>query len=224
MFIIAEGGIEVFTTDKGGRTKVLAKLKPGDFFGEIGLFSRSPRTATCRAVGETDLLEIKRAAFDDIVTRFPRVKEVLHDFYKVRILDTVLAKSAIFGPLDAKTREALADRFVAEEYKDGHFIVEEGDKGEALYMIRDGSVEVQTKKNGRDITLAKLGPGEFFGEVALISNQKRTASVKSKGRCDLLRLSRRDFEWVAKESPKVLEIVKEHIERRVKDTLKAVGK
>jgi len=222
MFIIAHGRVKVTTKDKAEKSIELAQLNPGDFFGEIALFTALPRTATCTACEETDLLEIKRSDFDDIVQRFPGVNVVLHEFYKARILDTVLAKSEIFGILKPELRKELGKRFQAKEFMPASFIVKEGEEGDSMYLIRDGTVEVFTMKNGQEIHLATLKPGDFFGEVGLLSGKKRTASIRAKKKCDIIQLNREDFQWAMKQSPEALQVVQSYIEKRVQNTIKAV--
>jgi len=223
MFIIANGSIRVVTKDPKGKEIALANLNPGDFFGEIGLFTSSPRTASCVAADETDLLEIKRKSFDQIVKKFPSVKKVLHDFYKERIFDTILAKSELFGCFNPEIRKALMERFESRIYEPQDPIVQEGEKGNCMYMIRDGQVEVFTQDDeDKEIPLATLGPGEFFGEVALLSNTKRTASIRADERCDILQLNRKDFDWAMKQSPEALKVIQEYVQKRVKGTIEAV--
>jgi len=224
MFIIAHGQVKVQIKDQKNQTVDLATLNPGDFFGEIGLFTQSPRTASCVAVGDTELLEIKKVDFDRIVKWFPRVKTVLHEFYTSRILDTILAKSELFGALIPEVRKDLAKRFIAREYQDRDQIIQEGDEGDALYMIRNGEVEVLLQKDSHLIPLATLKSGDFFGEVSLLTGQKRTASVQAKGKCDCIFISRDDFQWAVDQCPEVMRVAKAYVEKRVQDTIKTVAK
>ena len=220
MFVIAHGTVSVLTRDPKGQLIELARLVPGDFFGEIGLFTKAPRTASCVALGDAELLEIKRQDFDAMVNRFPRIKEVLHGFYCSRVLDTILAKSDLFGSLAAAARRDLIGRFEALEFQDGDLVVQEGETGDCLYMVRDGNVFVFTANDGQEIALAQLKPGDFFGEVALVSTQKRTASVRASGHCDLLKLDRSGFDWVVSRHPEVQAIVQNYLDARVEETIK----
>jgi CRP-like cAMP-binding protein len=176
------------------------------------------------AVGEAELLEVKKSDFDQIVQKFPRVKEVLHQFYTSRVLDTILAKSDLFRVMSQGVRKELGKRFVFQEYREGQEIVKEGADGDAIYLIRDGEVSVSSKKEGKNLELARLRAGEFFGEVSLLTGKKRTASVIAKGRCDCLRLPRADFEWAMEQCPEVMNIAKSYVEKRVQDTLKTIMK
>jgi NADH dehydrogenase len=76
-------------------------------------------------------------------------------------------------------------------YEPGQDIVREGDVGQSLFIIRSGEVEVlKQMDNGSAHLLATLGPGEHFGEVAVFRRMRRTATVRSKTRVELLHVRR----------------------------------
>jgi NADH dehydrogenase len=79
-----------------------------------------------------------------------------------------------------------------EMYEDGQVIVREGDVGTAMYIVRAGHVVVSRATPAGDEELARLGPGEHFGEVAVLRDVRRTATVRAAGAVELLRLSRDD--------------------------------
>ena len=91
LFLIDEGTVEVQTADQAGKLLVLAKLGPGDFFGEIAVLSGKPRTATIIARSAVNAIEITRETLDRVATRYPEVREVLQRFYKERAQATVEA-------------------------------------------------------------------------------------------------------------------------------------
>jgi CRP-like cAMP-binding protein len=86
----------------------------------------------------------------------------------------------------------LALAAISESYKAGHVIIREGDPGDIFYMIESGSVDVYIKALG-DAPIATLSNGEFFGEMALLSNEPRAASciAKTDVKCHIL--MRNDF-------------------------------
>ena len=81
-------------------------------------------------------------------------------------------------------------------------IIEEGDRGDALYVITQGRVRVSRVARSSE-AVAELGEGDFFGEAALLGDQVRTATVEALGNATLLRLSRRDVMALAERSPEV---------------------
>jgi len=84
-------------------------------------------------------------------------------------------------------------------FADGETIIEEGGPGDSFFMLADGLVEVTKKIAGTPRTLAHLSEGAVFGEMALVSNAPRTATVKARGEVSLLSLARADLDKQAGE-------------------------
>jgi len=80
----------------------------------------------------------------------------------------------------------------SEMYENGQVIVRQGDVGTAMYIVRSGEVEVVRESDGETEVLARLGPGSHFGEVAVLRDVRRTATVRAAGLVEVLRLSRDD--------------------------------
>jgi len=79
----------------------------------------------------------------------------------------------------------------------GEVIIRQGDTSDRFYIITDGQVEVTRRdEEGREHALATLGPGQFFGEIGLLANTPRTATVKAKSEVHLLSLDRQEFRQV----------------------------
>ena len=81
--------------------------------------------------------------------------------------------------------------FDLEQHEAGQTIFSQGDQGHCAYFIRRGEVEVVDEKEGR--VVARLGPGDFFGEMALISNTTRNATVRTISTAELAVLGKRNF-------------------------------
>lgn len=101
----------------------------------------------------------------------------------------VLASVPIFAPLPGTSLEHLAGRLVPLRIDAGTVVVREGDAGDRFYMIAEGEVEVS--ENGR--RLAELGAGQYFGEIALLRDLPRTATVTARTPVVLYALDREDF-------------------------------
>jgi CRP/FNR family cyclic AMP-dependent transcriptional regulator len=70
---------------------------------------------------------------------------------------------------------------LGKDYQDGDIIVLEGDTGEYMFEIQQGQVEILGQKEGKDVILAVLGKGDFFGEMAIFERETRSATVRAKG-------------------------------------------
>jgi len=118
-----------------------------------------------------------------------------------------LKKVPIFSRLPARELEHIARSLKERSYEPGSVIVKEGDPGLGFFLITQGRVAV----SHRDHTIRELGPGEFFGEMALMEERPRSATVTAKERTQCLQLVRWDFRALLKQNPdlavQMLEVV-----------------
>jgi CRP/FNR family cyclic AMP-dependent transcriptional regulator len=109
-------------------------------------------------------------------------------------IEDTLAGVEIFSELPREDLARLAKVTVVRQYRNGDVIVREGELGIAFYIVSKGQVEVVKDLGGpSEHVLATLAPGAFFGEMALFDNQLRSASVRAKGDCECLVLTKWDF-------------------------------
>ncbi len=225
IFIIVEGEVEVSKTEPEiGEEKILARLGPGDFFGEFGYFIDGRRHASVTALSDLELLEIAKADMDEITQQYPQVKEVMLKFYKERVLDNLLAFSPLTRGFSPQERRKLIEKFKLQEYQEGEVVVEEGEEGDAMFLIKSGKAEVTTidPRDKRRLTLARLGPGDFFGEVSLIKNKPRTATVSALTPLEVMVIDRQSFQELTQEHPEIVDLLEQTIEKRVEDTIKRI--
>ncbi|MEE8408019.1 MAG: cyclic nucleotide-binding domain-containing protein [Myxococcota bacterium] len=218
MFIISHGKVKITKTTDTGAEIVLAHLGDGAFFGEMALLSESPRTASVIAEEETLLFEVSRKALDEVVKNFSSVKHILLRFYRQRLLANLMATSPIFRPLDIEQRKSLIERFKSREVPANEKILEEGQKGDGLYMLLSGRVEVSKKGNGKRQVLAHLKEGDVFGEMSLLSNKPVSANIKTIKKSIVLKLPRRIFSEIVSTHPQLLAHISELSSERAKTT------
>lgn len=90
MYLIASGEVKVYTRGTTG-TLYLARLREGDFFGEVSVLTGKPRTATITASQRTELLRLDKSKLDGVLSKHPGIRKVLDEFYKKRAAHTVEA-------------------------------------------------------------------------------------------------------------------------------------
>ena len=78
-------------------------------------------------------------------------------------------------------------------YEDGEIVFKQGEVADCIYIILDGEVEVIYEKDGKEIQLNKLGPGEFLGEMAIIERHTRSATVRALGQVHVLTVDKKTF-------------------------------
>jgi CRP-like cAMP-binding protein len=101
--------------------------------------------------------------------------------------------------------DELAARVATAAYGRGEPIVREGDDGGELYVIDRGEVSVRVEAAGSPHEIARLGPGDFFGEMSLMTGEPRRAAVVALGDVEAVRVDRESFREVLARNPKVIE-------------------
>lgn len=104
-----------------------------------------------------------------------------------------LKKVALFGDFELEELLNLVAITSEVEVKAGENIIAEGESGSSAYVIVSGMVEVYRKTGHGDVILATLEQAQYFGEMAIIENEPRSASVRARNDCRLLRLDGRQF-------------------------------
>jgi CRP-like cAMP-binding protein len=203
-YVICEGRASVLREDDGLAHPVAA-LEAGEFFGEVALLAGGPRTASVYALTEdTQVLEISGQLLMELARRHPGVAAALKTFCRQRLLSNLLSTSALFRPLEKSERRELATRFRARDSLAGEVVITQGARGDGLYVILAGEVEVL-----RDGGVAgTLGAGDVFGEMSLLDGVPAVATVRTLRRTSLLRLPPSDLDTVLARYPGV----RQHLE------------
>lgn len=119
---------------------------------------------------------------------------------------SVLERVPLFAGCDAIFLNTLAMALKADVCAPGDTIIRQGETGEDMYFVSRGQVEV-VDKTGK--VVATLGEGAFFGEIALLLSQPRTATVRAVTNCDLFILQKGDFQRVLADNPRFATAVQE---------------
>jgi len=117
----------------------------------------------------------------------------------------------LFASLDSKATAELGKYLTIHDYPKSATIFRNGDPGDAMYLIDIGKVRISiTDADGHVVTLAELGPGDFFGDMAMLDGQGRSANATATENARLAKLTRDDFLSFMRSDPRVtLELVTE---------------
>ncbi|NBC28627.1 MAG: cyclic nucleotide-binding domain-containing protein [Spirochaetes bacterium] len=205
IYFLISGELSVCLEDGFGCSEI-ALLREGSVVGELALLSGEQRTATVTAIKASVLLEV---AFTDffalglhhpamIVAFFERVMPRLRETRKVELV------RRSFGVPDPAWNMAIARRMTWRTRGKDEVVVERGDEADGLYLIVSGRLAVLS--NGDDDTTPPviLLPGDIVGEMAVIDNLPRSATVVALRPSDLLYLSKKDFAELMGDEPKAL--------------------
>jgi CPA1 family monovalent cation:H+ antiporter len=135
---------------------------------------------------------------------------------ELRIPPRSLLKNVhFFSDLPPEVIDRLASHCSARSFLRSEIIIREGDEGDSLFIVGRGVVEVLHRDEEHEEILKKLGAGDFFGEIALLSPRPRTASVRAVTPCTLLELRRRDIMPIIEESATLKNALEEAYRQRI---------
>ncbi|MBI5412019.1 cyclic nucleotide-binding domain-containing protein [Candidatus Peregrinibacteria bacterium] len=123
---------------------------------------------------------------------------------------TILQKIPFFSALPEADLKAIVEKIQMEYYPANYTLFNQGDAGEVMYVIKRGKVSVE--RNGAAI--ARLQDNDFFGEMALVSNEVRNATIKTVTEVELLTLHKKDFTDLMSTNPTIASTVSYEVVRR----------
>jgi CRP-like cAMP-binding protein len=165
----------------------LGTIIPGEGFGELALLDRTVRSATIQAIEPVELWSLGRGHFNRWVKdRY----EIVARIRASRGERDALAALPFFKGLNGQELERIAARLQTQRFADGDTVFFAGEPGDRYYVIREGKALV-TLPDGRPART--LGPGDGFGELALLFGKPRSATVTASGPLVVATLDRSDF-------------------------------
>jgi CRP/FNR family transcriptional regulator len=105
---------------------------------------------------------------------------------------------------------------LGKDYRDGELIVRQGETGNCMFVIQSGKVEIFREANGHEVSLRVAGPNEFFGEMALVENDVRSASVRALGPARILSVDKRTFMRRVHEDPSLAYRIMESLSHEIR--------
>ncbi len=172
-YVIERGEATVLVAQDGGAPRQMAVLRAGDHFGEIGLLSNVPRSATVRTRTEVIVVELSGDDFRQMIAASDLVSSEVARVLRRRIAANELP--ALVRALGGEDLLARLPGFQTEQFPAGMTILREGEAPDRFYLLCDGIVAVT--RDGAP--LATLAIGAYFGETGLIHNAPRNATVSA---------------------------------------------
>ncbi|MBM4325295.1 MAG: cyclic nucleotide-binding domain-containing protein [Deltaproteobacteria bacterium] len=215
LMVICQGQVGVYKQFEDKEVWI-RNLREGDCFGEFGFFLDQTRHASVKSLMECETIEITRNELEEMIYNHPRVKEVLEDLFKKRVLDNLLAISPLFSPLSELDRNEVLKRFRVLNIPGETFVFKGGDPPDSLYLIKSGEVNIFTQdRHKKRVLLGTLGSGHLFGEIGVLLNRPRMAFAKTTRPTELLELSKRDFDDLVQKFPHLQSVGKEISSKRL---------
>lgn len=204
-FLVVRGRVDAVRELTDGEQH-LAQLGSGAIFGELGLVAETPRAATVRSATAAQLLRVRRSDLEDLGLR--EVTDAWIRFTRARLIDHLVRSSPLFRDLDGPDVQSLVQRFETRAFEPGELVLRRGDPGEALHLVASGSFQVsgpgETEGADERAPLARVGPGDVVGEMALVLRRPVGADVRAETSAVTLALSRAAFEETVRDHPTLL--------------------
>ncbi len=172
-FSIVEGTVLVQSQDKNGQP-VQIPIGRGEFFGEMGLISGRRRSATVKAGPGCVLVETSRRSMLKLIASVESVRREIDEVSLLRAVRTYVAGTLSDADLKFLVQGALIKRFAR-----GEALFAEGDPADGLHLIRRGSVTISKIIGGKDVVVRYVAAGNYVGEMALMSDKPRSATVRA---------------------------------------------
>ncbi|KAJ3205661.1 hypothetical protein HDU67_008715 [Dinochytrium kinnereticum] len=185
-YVVETGSLDVLVSRNGQTPVKVTDYGNGGSFGELALMYNAPRAATVIATAESVLWALDRVTFRRILME--------NTSRKRRMYESFLEEVPLLVSLEAYERHKIADALESVVFGDGEVVIRQGDLGENFYIIESGEARVsQLDSDGVEHELPGLERGHYFGELALLTNQPRKATITAVGRLKLATLGKKAF-------------------------------
>ena len=188
-YIVRRGSVRIEDEDpETSDTRILRTMGRGESFGEMGLLGGHRRQATVRAVDDAELFEVDKGTFDRLLADDMRAPEFGHTMQAL----AELRELSIFHGLDSEQLNRILEHGEWITATHGDRLVTQGEPGDRFYVIQSGRAEIILDGTVVD----SVSKGMYFGEVALLRDVPRTATVSASTPMRLFALDRDGFELV----------------------------
>ena len=163
--MIDRGTYEVYVSKENEEAMKIGEYNHSGSFGELALMYNQPRSATIRATSDGILWVMGRQTFRRLVLK--------HAFRKRRLYEKFLEHLDILQSLTDYERSNVADAIIPIDYYQHDMIIKQGDQGDRMFFIEEGLCDIYMN----DKFHKRLHKGDYFGELALLNHEPRSATV-----------------------------------------------
>lgn len=188
LFVVESGKLEctkIFKQEEG--PKFLKFYHSGEAFGELALLYNAPRAATIKAVTECKCWCLDRGTFNHIVKDAAARKRERYE----KFLDGV----EVLKSVDLYEKMQVADALKSLSFANGEYVIRQGDWGDVFYIVEEGTALARKAffTGGPEVEVKQYGPGDYFGELALLKGEPRAASIIATSQLKCVSLNRKAF-------------------------------
>jgi CRP-like cAMP-binding protein len=146
----------------------------------------------------------------------PEVKsQLIFDLDDLELEAEQPVKSPLFHGIPEGELKILLRAFSLVKFEPGEIVVTEGEPGDSLFLLTRGTVRVFVLDgNGSNVQVRTLQAGDFFGEIAILTGNTRTATVTTASRCEMLKLAKADVIAISEHHPSLLKVIQDYCWKR----------
>ncbi|KAL9543425.1 hypothetical protein MBANPS3_008128 [Mucor bainieri] len=190
-YVVESGTFNCFITSQdkdsdSSTQKLVTTYEAGGSFGELALMYNAPRAATIVATSDAVLWALDRVTFRTILMENTSRKRKMYESF--------LEEVPLLKSLEPYERHKIADALESVYFNDGEHVILQGDVGDQFYIIESGlAVFYKVDANGDQQEVNQFERGAYFGELALLNDSPRAATVVAKGRLKCATLGKKAF-------------------------------
>jgi len=217
--IVVSGDLKVEVTLPDSQVQLLGTLGSGDCVGEIALLFQKPRSATVYAASDSELLKIYATTLDQLFSTHPTLGKQFLACASRRLLSLHLASLPIFSGIDPEILREFDSEANWLRLAGGETLFAQGDPPDYLYVVIHGRLEVivESERAGQEV-VEQIGPGACVGEMALLTDEPRSATVRAIRDSELVRLSKDEFNLLLDRHPRGAVEIARMLVRRLRQT------
>ncbi|XP_069062312.1 cAMP-dependent protein kinase type II-alpha regulatory subunit [Pleurodeles waltl] len=192
-YVIERGQYDIFVSKDGGEARCVGRYDNRGSFGELALMYNTPRAATIVATSEGALWGLDRNTFRRLILKNNAQRRKKYELFVESV--------PILKSLEPSERMKIVDVIGERSYQDGERIITQGDKADCFFIVESGEVKIMIKsktktgqENNQEVEVARCSSGQYFGELALVTNKPRAASAYAVGNVKCLVMDVQAFE------------------------------
>lgn len=219
LFILETGQVMLLPGDAQGEPYPLGA---GQLFGELALLTGKPHFYSAYTTEDSLLWVLEREAFQILVHHHPSLARTLSRGPRAPLSPedqaaaaAVLARMPLFEGLTDDVLASITSRLLLLYVPAGEIIFAEGARADAMYLVDSGEVELSQEAGRRREVLARIGPGGFFGEMALLTGRPRSATATATRNTILWVLYRNEFEDLVTRHPAIATSISRGLSERL---------
>ena len=220
MYFIETGRLAI-GKQVGTQLRVIAKLGPGDIYGEFGVLRRKSRYASVYTIEPSRIIRVDIPAIQQVLESDRTFREALTRLLTKRMLDSFFFSHPVFATMPPEARAMLSRQLPIRFFEGGTRLFSQGDAPASVLLILSGEVEVRSlNKSGAEILLESRRDNDLLGEVAAKNGTELAYSAIAASGTDVLELNAETLRTLRDAHPAIANALETYIDKRTAQTVK----